>query len=198
MTPSVKVSNPDLGHEDHSTAVALAISRPLLRFHAGLADRMGLIRADHQTWQALLRLFQSERDIRLQTIRSWFAVVRVRARVAIRETRVADAEAFLQSVEARVAAGFAAPIDATSARISLNQARADLISEQTSLQSSYERLNDLLGAPLTATPVLPEAVNLERSSLRSQLRAICNSCSIDMNKFYLFDCVNSSLNKNYC
>ena len=162
VTPSVRLNNQDASGDDNSTSVSLAVSRPLLRLHAVLADRMPLIRADHQTWQALLRRLETERDIRLQTIRSWFAVVRVRARVAIRETRVTDAEAFLQSVEARVAAGFAAPIDATSARISLNQARADLVNEQASLRSSYERLNDLLGAPIAATPLLPASVNLER------------------------------------
>ena len=131
-----------------TSAVGLSISRALFNISEHLAQRLPVDEAEQSLFSAANTLIIRARQLELSTARSFLAVQKAEARLAVRERRVADAEAFLKSVRDRVDHGFAAPLDGLNAEIDLNQAQADLNGERTSLASARQELNDVLGRAL--------------------------------------------------
>ncbi len=146
-----------------TSAAGLSLSRRVFNISEHLRQRLPVTRADQALFAAANTLVIRARRLEVDAARAFLAVQNSQARLAVRERRVADAEAFLKSVRDRVDHGFAAPLDGLNAEIDLNQARSDLNAEQTTLATARQDLNDLLGRPLTTDlTIAPEAVGPER------------------------------------
>jgi outer membrane protein TolC len=128
----------------------LAVSRQLLRLDTEqIRQYLPLTRATRDFHIALNDRALEVRRLRLAVIQAFYDIQRLSMRVAVRVKRQTDAEQFLATVSVKVANGLAARVQETNAKISLNQAQADLVREQTNLQDAKESLLDLMGLALT-------------------------------------------------
>jgi len=146
-----------------TSAAGLSLSRRVFNISEHLRQRLPVTRADQALFAAANTLVIQARRLEVDAARAFLAVQNAQARLAVRQRRVADAEAFLASVRDRIDHGFAAPLDGLNAEIDLNQARSDLNAEETTLATARQDLNNLLGRPLTtALTIAPEPVGPER------------------------------------
>lgn len=111
--------------------------------------RLPLTRAERNILQAQNNLQREKRELDFEVMRTFLAVQRVENRLRVRRDRVADALEFLQVTKDRVAADIAAKVDIVNATISVNQAEADRLSEETSLRSQTEALLNTMGLNIT-------------------------------------------------
>ena len=141
----------DEGADDELTgSYGVAVSRQLFRLDTErIRQYLPLTGATRDFHIALNDRVLELRRLRLEVVEAFYNIQRLNLRVAVRVNRQADAEQFLEQVRVLLEQGFASPAEETNAKISLNQAQADLIREQTNLQNAKEALLDLLGLELT-------------------------------------------------
>jgi outer membrane protein TolC len=150
VEPYIKYSY-DGGADDapYDSSIGVAISRDLFRIRDGINQRLPVIRATKDWHVALNTRIRELRTLQLNVTRAFYRVQNLRRRVGIRGNRVNDAREFLKAVRTKVENGFSPAVEETNARISLNQAQADLVRERSNLRDASEALMDLLGLPLS-------------------------------------------------
>ncbi len=139
---------------DYDSAIGLAITRKLFNISEHLKKRQPVAQADRAFYTAANRLALAARQLEAEASRAFYEVQRLEARLVVRRRSVASTAEFLAAVKDGVAKGFKAPLEATNAEISANQAQIDLISDETADLSARENLNQLLGRSVDAPLVI--------------------------------------------
>lgn len=149
VEPFVRFLYDEQSDEQETTTYGVAVSRNLFRIlYEDLRQHLPLTQATRDFHAAINERILELRRLHLAVVEAFYDIHRLSLRVDVRRHRVEDARAFLAIVETKVENGMSAPVEITNARISLNQAETDLVSEQTSFTNASDVLLDLLGAPL--------------------------------------------------
>jgi len=138
--------------QEHTTSQGVAISRALFGIHEHLRQRLPITQAEYDLLATANRVQLDARRLDLDATRAFFALQRAERRRQVRQIRVASAKEFVETTHQNVVQGFKAPIEDLNAEIDLNQAEADLLSEETNVNDAREVLARLLGVPIT-TPL---------------------------------------------
>lgn len=144
-------------NDDFSSSYGVAVSRNVFRIrYEDLRQHLPLTRANMDFHIAINDRLLELRRLYLRVVELFYEIQRLRERISVRENRVEDAEKFLSDVKAKVQAGFSAAVEEINARINLNQAKSDLVREQTTHLNAIDRLLDLMGADLSLMPTFVE------------------------------------------
>jgi outer membrane protein TolC len=150
IEPFIALDRDNAAGEDRTTEVGVKISRQLLRLNEHIRQKLPITRADKDILVAENRLRLELRTIDLAVTRAFYSVQRALARLAVRRTRVEDSREFLGITERRVMSGFAAPVDQVNATINLSSAQADLVTEESNVESTLDQLKEVMGLRLEA------------------------------------------------
>ena len=149
--------------DQYGTAAGITISRKLFAIAERIKQQLPISQADIAIYTAANNLVLAGREVELKATTSFFTLQRSLTRIAVRERRLQDAQAFLATVRDRITHGFASPLDGLYAEIDLNQAETEVITDRTALIAAQEQLNDLLNRPVTApVKVKPEIIDAPR------------------------------------
>ena len=151
------------GSDQYGTAAGVNLSRKLFNIAEHLAQRLPITQADIAIYNAANNLVLAGRQLERQVTEAFFAVQRADTRVEVRVRRRSDARAFLETVQDRIAHGFASPLDGLYAELDLNQAEADLLADRTQLEQAREAFNSLLDRPISSSlTIVPEVIDQAR------------------------------------
>ena len=155
---------PERDRYDHAAGIAL--SRRLFAIAEHLRKRLPVTQAERDLFLAANRVVLEGRSLELRATRAFLDIQRSDLRQGVRERRLTDAHDTLAAVQDQVEKGFKAPLDLVNARIAVNQARIDVISEQAIAADVRETLNRLLGRAVEADLVIqPVPVDATRAAL---------------------------------
>ena len=148
--------------DQHDPAIGINIGRRLFSLHERERLEFGITEARVSYRQELNNLMLDSRELQLDALRAFLNVQRAQASLEVRRKRRDNARDFLRDVIVNVEAGLKAEVERTNAEINLNEAEADLLEEETNLQSTLEDLLNLLGYELTAEIAIePIEINLD-------------------------------------
>ena len=133
--------------DTYTTSWGVTVSRRLFNVAERVRQRLPLTEAEQNLYIAANNLALDAKNLELTTTDAFFEEQRAQAHLRVRERRVADAKDFLQTVADNVAHGFKAPFEELNARIDLNQAESDRLSEETNVQNAREHLAQVLALP---------------------------------------------------
>lgn len=151
------------GSDQYGTAAGLSISRKLFNIAEHMAQRLPITQADMAIYNAANDLVLAGRQLERQVTAAFFDVQRADTRVDVRVRRRTDAREFLDTLQDRIAHGFASPLDGLYAELDLNQAEADLLAERTQLEQAREAFNSLLDRPVASSlTIAPEVIDEAR------------------------------------
>lgn len=133
---------------EYESAFGVAFSRRVFALSEHVRLRLPLSQAEVDYLAAAYDLIAAAKDLERDVTAAFLNVLNARAKVRLRETRIADASESLRIARENVEHGFKPRSDLLFAEINLNQAESDLLRDRAGERDAVERLLGLLARPL--------------------------------------------------